>query len=614
MSTKFIFLILLIAVFVHGSIACKAQGVDVQDSLALVDLYNSTNGDGWINHANWLTSVPVSQWDGIIVVNGRVKFINLSVNNLYGSIPASIENLANLNYLDLSINHLFGNIPKGIGNLINLQLLYLYSNELNGSIPSEIGNLKSLNRLYLNTNQLSDSIPSSLANLKNLDILALDDNHLTGSIPPELGNLTILSTLALDDNQLSGNIPPELSNLKYLRGLYLHNNQLNGSIPPELCNIQHLSGLSLYKNRLTGNIPSQLGKLVDLTALRLDSNQLIGSIPAEIGNLPNLFWLYLNDNQLSGVIPTEFGNLKNLQYLYLNNNQLSGTIPASITNLPFTYSLDIFNNHFTFDGMELVVKKHDNAAYSPQAIIPIHQNNNSLYISAGGTLNNNTYKWFMAGQPDSTVIEGDSVFFPLQNGKYYATVTNSICTKLTLYTDTIEYGTVLPVTIANLKAKQNGSIIKVDWSSLTEINVSYYEIQHSINAHNFFTIGTVTANKNVAEQQNYSFIDLKPIQGNNYYRLKVIDKDGKINYSSIVSVNITNDKTVTLIYPNPAKDLLHLQTNGVTSFSLINQAGKILITTNINGTGDINIAGFAAGLYYLKNNNNDEVQKVIIVK
>jgi len=41
----------------------KAQ-VNVQDSLALVDLYNSTNGPNWSNHTNWLTKAPVSTWYG----------------------------------------------------------------------------------------------------------------------------------------------------------------------------------------------------------------------------------------------------------------------------------------------------------------------------------------------------------------------------------------------------------------------------------------------------------------------------------------------------------------------------------------------------------------------
>ena len=64
--------------------------VNVQDSLALVDLYNSTDGPHWLHHGNWLTSNPVSKWDGITVTNTRVTFIYLSDYGLNGTIPSSI--------------------------------------------------------------------------------------------------------------------------------------------------------------------------------------------------------------------------------------------------------------------------------------------------------------------------------------------------------------------------------------------------------------------------------------------------------------------------------------------------------------------------------------------
>ena len=180
------------------------------------------------------------------------------------------------------------------------------------------------------------------------------------------------------------------------------------------------------------------------------------------------------------------------------------------------------------------------------------------------------------------------------------------------YTDTIDYDVALPLTIINLKAYQQGSIVKVDWISLAELNIVTYEIQHSLNALNFTTVGVLHAKGNGTQQQNYTFNHLQPSPGNNYYRLKVLDNDGKLTYSNIASVNISNGKTVTLVYPVPAKDILYVETNNNTSFSLLNQWGQILFTTNINHKGSINISGMAAGLYYLINNNIGAIQKVII--
>ena len=51
------------------------------DSLALVDFYNATSGNSWVNKANWLSGT-VGSWQGITIDSNRVTNINLSGNNL----------------------------------------------------------------------------------------------------------------------------------------------------------------------------------------------------------------------------------------------------------------------------------------------------------------------------------------------------------------------------------------------------------------------------------------------------------------------------------------------------------------------------------------------------
>jgi hypothetical protein len=69
-----------------------------------------------------------------------------------------------------------------------------------------------------------------------------------------------------------------------------------------------------------------------------------------------------------------------------------------------------------------------------------------------------------------------------------------------------------------------------------------------------------------------------------------------------------------LIYPIPARDILHVQINGNAILSLTDQSGKILLTKTIEGNGVINVAAIPAGLYYLKNNATGITQKVIITR
>jgi len=69
-----------------------------------------------------------------------------------------------------------------------------------------------------------------------------------------------------------------------------------------------------------------------------------------------------------------------------------------------------------------------------------------------------------------------------------------------------------------------------------------------------------------------------------------------------------------LVYPNPAKNILHIQTNSNGTFALTDQTGKILLTKAIEGNDVMNVSTLPAGLYYLKNNSTGAVQKVIIAR
>ncbi len=199
--------------------------VALQDSLALVALYNATDGANWANNTNWLTG-PVSKWFGVTVTRDRVTKLRLRRNQLTGSIPGELGNLANLTDLRLGHNQLTGSIPVELGNLTNLRNLNFSVNQLTGSIPVGLGNLTKLTYLSLFDNQLTGSIPGELGNLGSLTVLGLGSNQLTGSIPPELGNLTNLTFLSFASNPLSGTLPLSLTKLFRLDRFWFENTTL----------------------------------------------------------------------------------------------------------------------------------------------------------------------------------------------------------------------------------------------------------------------------------------------------------------------------------------------------------------------------------------------------
>ena len=140
------------------------------DSLALVTLYNSTGGSNWTKNTNWLSAQPISTWYGVTVGNNSggkgglddttsVIKLELSGNNLSGTIPKEIGNMNALQTLNLENNHLSGTVPGEINNLSFLQTLELSNNILN-DLPTLT--ISSLNTLYINNNEFSfeDIVPN----------------------------------------------------------------------------------------------------------------------------------------------------------------------------------------------------------------------------------------------------------------------------------------------------------------------------------------------------------------------------------------------------------------------------------------------------------------------
>ncbi len=416
--------------------------------------------------------------------------------------------------------------------------------------------------------------------------------------------------LDLDGYYLSGTIPSSLGNLSELTILDLAIGYLSDSIPSSLGNLSKLTDLELYDNLLSSTIPSSLGNLSNLTQLDLGENQLSGSIPSSLGNLSNLAYLNLGANILSGSIPSSLGNLSDLTVLVLAYNQLSDSIPATLDALPDLDALNLANNQLTFAGMEGIATAYaalsPYVTYAPQANITLNYNDGQLSVSAGGTLSNNTYYWYNSGLLVATNI-GDSVFPVTETGNYSVAVTNTIATQLTLYSDTVDVSS-LPVKFLSFTAQKQGTQALLQWTTTQEINSSYYTVERSSDDVNFTAIGQLSAKGNIVATVAYSFIDNKPVNGINYYRLRVVDKDGKYTYSEIRSINVTINFAAN-IYPNPVQNDLNLNFNCnkamTVQVEIVSGEGKIISSQQIKvaagvSTQSMNSASLSNGVYYVR--------------
>ncbi len=204
---RYFLVLLLFCAFFVGRLPTVFGQTRMDDSLSLVDLYNSTNGPGWTN--TWDLSMPMDTWYGVTLNTGRVNCLDL--NGVTGC-----------NFNNAGGNNLTGPLPNL--NLTEVTELWLDFNNLSGPLPNL--NLPNLTRLDLSANQFSGTIPNF--NLPNLNDLWLQNNQLTGTIP-DFTNLPSLSNFWLDNNQLVGGIPD--FNFANNCNVYLRDNDLSDLVP-----------------------------------------------------------------------------------------------------------------------------------------------------------------------------------------------------------------------------------------------------------------------------------------------------------------------------------------------------------------------------------------------
>ena len=292
---------------------------------------------------------------GPIPLFPSVTDLILSNNRLSGPLSSLCNSSApSLSRLDLSDNQLSGEIPNCWIEFPNLLFINLARNNFSGKIPNSLSHLQNIMLLRLHDNNLSGEMPS-LDDCKELRVVDFGSNRLSGRIPTLQGqSLLNLLVLQLRHNEINGSLPLSLCSLPALRVLDLSDNKISGFLPECLNNITAMSN-EMTDNTILGlvqvvwkGIEIEFGKnLKHLRSIDVSSNNLSGAIPENITSLLKLVSLNLSSNHLTGIIPGNFDKLSSLESLDLSRNLLSGRIPSSFSSLNFLSYLDLSYNKLT---------------------------------------------------------------------------------------------------------------------------------------------------------------------------------------------------------------------------------------------------------------------------
>ncbi len=183
--------------------------------------------------------------------------------------------------------------------------------------------------------------------------------------------------------------------------------------------------------------------------------------------------------------------------------------------------------------------------------------------------------------------------------------------------DPILTAAVLPVTFSEFNVIKKERSIFLKWETETEVNVSHFNVQRSADGRSFTTIGRINAAGNTTGSSIYSYSDLDKLTGSKevFYRLQILDKDGKTTYSNVKRVVLNTDVSFRII-PNPASNFITVEGEGVVTMKIVNIAGKILIQTQLTlPVSQVDISALNPGAYFVHitdHKGNNSAQRLLV--
>ncbi|HRI24661.1 MAG TPA: S8 family serine peptidase [Ferruginibacter sp.] len=213
------------------------------------------------------------------------------------------------------------------------------------------------------------------------------------------------------------------------------------------------------------------------------------------------------------------------------------------------------------------------------------------------------------------ILPGNTEIIPYDNG-YYAEYPVNSFSEFWLNNGGTNANEPLPVNLLSFEAAKQNNKALLSWITSGEMNLREFIVERSTDGNRYTSIGMVPA-KNTAGNNYYSLNDLQPIDGLNYYRLQMIDRDGIYRYSPIRKLNFSSAGEDVMIYPNPVTgSRVFIASSGNTTGAILyDAAGKLIRQFSLQGRNNtLNLSGIAKGVYQLKvfTGNDTRIARILI--
>lgn len=178
----------------------------------------------------------------------------------------------------------------------------------------------------------------------------------------------------------------------------------------------------------------------------------------------------------------------------------------------------------------------------------------------------------------------------------------------------------LPLTLLSFTGKDVDGSHQLTWQTTNESNTSYFILEYTTQSSvSYKALTRLEAAGNTTSSKEYSFVNRSPSIGDNFYRLKMVDIDGKETFSNVVLLKVLSNKTAILFYPNPTADVLNVVLgksidNSAVHLQIFDMAGKQIATHELKNDSkqfSLDVSQFTSGNYVIRiiNNGNTDIIK-----